>query len=105
MGSAVCGDRGRCFRSETHFAISATDGLDRDCAARRHQGQDQGHGRSGGGLGGDRRGAGAPPAPVITLPAGTRVWLATGPTDMRKGFDGLALHVQEILRLDPHGGR
>jgi transposase len=23
---------------------------------------------------------------------------------MRKGFDGLALHVQEVLRLDPHGG-
>jgi hypothetical protein len=24
------------------------------------------------------------------LPAGTRVWLATGATDMRKGFDSLA---------------
>jgi transposase len=41
---------------------------------------------------------------VITLPAGTRVWLAAGHTDMRKGFDGLALQVQEVLRLDPHGG-
>ena len=41
---------------------------------------------------------------MITLPAGTRVWLATGHTDMRKGFDGLALQVQEVLRLDPHGG-
>jgi transposase len=41
---------------------------------------------------------------VIALPAGTRVWLATGRTDMRKGFDGLALVVQETLRHDPHGG-
>jgi len=41
---------------------------------------------------------------VIALPAGVRVWLATGRTDMRKGFDGLALLVQETLRHDPHGG-
>lgn len=41
---------------------------------------------------------------MIALPAGVRVWLATGRTDMRKGFDGLALQVQEALRLDPHGG-
>ena len=41
--------------------------------------------------------AGGAPAPVITLPAGTRVWLAAGRTDMRKGFDGLALQVQEVL--------
>ena len=27
---------------------------------------------------------------MIGLPAGTRVWLAAGVTDMRKGFDGLA---------------
>ena len=30
--------------------------------------------------------------------------LAAGHTDMRKGFDGLALMVQETLRRDPHGG-
>lgn len=41
---------------------------------------------------------------MIPVPAGTRVWLATGHTDMRKGFDGLALRVQEVLRQDPHGG-
>jgi transposase len=41
---------------------------------------------------------------VITLPAGTRVWLAAGRTDMRKGFNGLALQVQEVLRRDPHSG-
>lgn len=33
-----------------------------------------------------------------------KVWIATGRTDMRKGFDGLALAVQEHLKRDPHGG-
>ncbi len=41
---------------------------------------------------------------MIPVPAGVRVWLATGRTDMRKGFDGLALLVQETLRQDPHKG-
>jgi transposase len=41
---------------------------------------------------------------MIPIPAGLRVWLATGHTDMRKGFDGLALTVQETLKRDPHGG-
>ena len=35
---------------------------------------------------------------MIPVPAGVRVWLATGHTDMRKGFDGLALIVQETFR-------
>jgi transposase len=39
---------------------------------------------------------------MIPFPAGVRVWLATGHTDMRKGFDGLALTVQEKLKQDPH---
>ena len=30
---------------------------------------------------------------MIPVPSGVRVWLATGRTDMRKGFDGLALLV------------
>ena len=38
------------------------------------------------------------------MPQGSRVWLATGHTDMRKGFDGLALIVQETLKRDPHCG-
>jgi transposase len=37
---------------------------------------------------------------MIPIPAGVRVWLATGHTDMRKGFDGLALIVQETLKRD-----
>jgi hypothetical protein len=39
---------------------------------------------------------------MITPPPGTRVWLAGGFTDMRKGFDGLAKLVQEKLRRDPY---
>ena len=38
------------------------------------------------------------------LPARTRVWLAAGATDLRRGFDGLALLVQSTLRRDPYSG-
>lgn len=41
---------------------------------------------------------------MIPIPTGVRVWLATGHTDMRKGFASLALIVQETLKRDPHGG-
>ena len=41
---------------------------------------------------------------MIPFPGGARVWLATGRTDMRKGMNGLALQVQEVLRRDPYGG-
>jgi hypothetical protein len=34
---------------------------------------------------------------MITLASGTRVWLAVGRTDMRKGFDGLSALVQQKL--------
>ena len=33
-----------------------------------------------------------------------RVYVATRPVDFRKGMDGLALAVQEILGLDPFSG-
>ena len=42
---------------------------------------------------------------MIPLPTGVRVWLATGHTDMRKGFAGLSLQVREILRRDPLSGQ
>ena len=42
---------------------------------------------------------------MITPPSGVRVWLAAGVTDMRKGFDGLAMLVQERLRQNPFGGQ
>jgi transposase len=35
---------------------------------------------------------------MIPVPAGGRVFLAAGPTDMRKGFDGLAALVQDHLK-------
>ena len=41
---------------------------------------------------------------MITVPAGVRIHLALGATDMRKGFDGLGLLVQEVLRADPFSG-
>jgi transposase len=41
---------------------------------------------------------------MIPVPSGVSVWLATGHTDMRKGFPSLALVVQETLRRDPHCG-
>ena len=42
---------------------------------------------------------------MIGLPSETRVWPASGATDMRRGFDGLALVVQETLKRDPHCGQ
>lgn len=41
---------------------------------------------------------------MIALPAGTRVWLAAGVTDMRKGMDGLAALVQTALTENPFSG-
>ncbi len=41
---------------------------------------------------------------MIGLPAGTRVWLAAGATDMRKGFDSLAAQAQTVLGQDPFSG-
>ena len=38
------------------------------------------------------------------LPAGTRVWLAAGATDMRRGFDSLAAQAQTVLGQDPFSG-
>jgi transposase len=41
---------------------------------------------------------------MINVSSDVRVWLATGHTDMRKGFGSLALLVQETLKRDPHDG-
>lgn len=38
------------------------------------------------------------------VPLPTRVFLACGVTDMRKGFDGLAVLVQQALAQNPHSG-
>jgi transposase len=41
---------------------------------------------------------------MLGPPPGTRVFLACGVTDMRKGFDGLAAQVQAVLAQDPYSG-
>jgi transposase len=41
---------------------------------------------------------------MIGLPSGTRIWLAAGLTDMRRGFDGLAALAQGALEQDPFSG-
>ena len=41
---------------------------------------------------------------MIAFPAGVKVWIAGGITDMRRGMNTLALQVQEGLGRDPHAG-
>ena len=41
---------------------------------------------------------------MIPIPSGTQIWVACGATDMRKGFDGLAMRVQDILKKNPYCG-
>src|SRR3954464_7236081 len=64
-----------------------------------------GAGRRGRGRGGAAPGArgGAGPG-VIAVPPGVRILLATRPVDFRKGMDGLAALVQQVLRADPFAG-
>jgi transposase-like protein len=51
----------------------------------------------------DRRCTGRRPA-MIPMPAGTQIWVACGATDMRKGFDGLAMLAQEVVKKSPYCG-
>ena len=41
---------------------------------------------------------------MIQLPAGTKIWIAAGITDMRRGFDGLSAQVQTVLQQQPFSG-
>jgi transposase len=41
---------------------------------------------------------------VIQLPTGTKIWIAAGVTDMRRGFDGLSAQVQTVLQQQPFSG-
>ena len=41
---------------------------------------------------------------MIGLPAGTRIWIVAGFTDMRCGFNGLAAKVESALLDDPFSG-
>ena len=38
---------------------------------------------------------------MLIIPSGVKIHLALGRTDMRKGFDSLAVLVQETLKKDP----
>jgi transposase len=41
---------------------------------------------------------------ATSVPTGTRIWLAAGTTDMRKGFTGLCALVQNALASNPFCG-
>ena len=41
---------------------------------------------------------------MIQLPTGTKIWIAAGVTDMRRGFDGLSAQVQTVLQQQPFSG-
>ena len=42
---------------------------------------------------------------MISLPAGTRIWIVAGITDLRRGFVGLSGMVQTVLKDDPFSGQ
>ena len=44
-------------------------------------------------------------ARMIGLPAGTRIWIAAGVTDLRRGFTGLSGMVQTALQENPFSGQ
>src|SRR5260370_5726023 len=44
-------------------------------------------------------------AGMIGLPAGTRIWIAAGVTDLRRGFTGLSGMVQTALKENPFSGQ
>ena len=41
---------------------------------------------------------------MIQLPVGTKVWIAAGVADLRRGFDGLSAQVQNVLHEQPPSG-
>ena len=41
---------------------------------------------------------------MIPVPANTKVWLAAGVTDMRRGFVSLAAQAEATLKQDPYTG-
>ena len=42
---------------------------------------------------------------MIPVPSNVCVWIATGHTDIRRGFNRLAVQVQEALKRDPPEGQ
>jgi len=41
---------------------------------------------------------------MIPVPTNTKVWLAAGVTDMRKGYASLAAQAEKVLKQDPFVG-
>ena len=41
---------------------------------------------------------------MLTLPPAVRLFVCTQPTDMRRGFDRLAMMVEQVLKQDPFSG-
>lgn len=41
---------------------------------------------------------------MIPVPTNTKVWLAAGVTDMRKGFNGLSAQTEKVLNAAPYCG-
>lgn len=41
---------------------------------------------------------------MIDLPCSTRIWIAAGTTDMRRGFRGLSTMVETVLKQAPYSG-
>lgn len=41
---------------------------------------------------------------MIPGPTNTKVWLAAGVTDMRKGFNGLSVLAEKVLKQNPYCG-
>jgi len=41
---------------------------------------------------------------MIALPTGTKIWIAAGVTDLRRGFTGLSATIQTALKEDPFSG-
>lgn len=41
---------------------------------------------------------------MIQIAAGTKVYLACRPVDVRRGFDGLSAEVVNTLNTDPYSG-
>lgn len=41
---------------------------------------------------------------MIDLRSGTRIWIAAGATDMRRGFRGLSTMVETVLQQAPYSG-
>ena len=62
------------------------------------------NGTGGGGRRAIAHGAAGVIAVLMGLPSGSRIWLAAGFTDLRKGMDGLSALVQTALQESPYSG-